>query len=411
MLNTKFVRENIDKLEDIFKNRNVEIDISAYKSLDIERRTLVQEVEALKQERNELSIKVGQMKSKGGDVSEILEGTSVVSNKIKQLDAILSELDEKTHFFASIMPNICDEDVPIGRTEDENVEVKKWGEPRKFDFKVKSHEDILESLDMLDSKRASKMSGSRFIAMKGKGARLERSLINFMLDEHEKKDYIEISPPILVNEDAMFNSGQLPKFRDDAFITTNHTFLIPTGEVPLVNLHAKEIFNEKDLPIKYTAFTPCFRKEAGSYGKDTKGLIRLHQFGKVELVQIVKPEDSEQSLQTMLGDAESILQKLNLPYRVVLKCTGDTGFTAVKTYDIEVWMPSQGKYREISSCSNTKDFQSRRAGIKFKRDNKTEFVHFLNGSGLAVGRTIAALVENYQKSDGTFTIPDILLKS
>ncbi|HKZ56536.1 MAG TPA: serine--tRNA ligase, partial [Thermodesulfovibrionales bacterium] len=323
----------------------------------------------------------------------------------------LKELDEKAKAFLLNMPNIPHESVPVGRDETENAEIRKWGEPRQFDFEPMNHWDIGEILEIIDFERASKIAGARFAIMKGMGARLERALMNFMLDLNTSKGYKEIFPPIIVNRDSMIGTGQLPKFVHELFTIADPEFyLIPTAEVPVTNIHRNEILREEDLPIYYTAYTPCFRREAGSYGKDVRGLIRQHQFNKVELVKFVKPEDSFHELESLTRDAEDILQKLGLPYRVVSLCTGDLGFAASKTYDIEVWLPGQQRYREISSCSNFTDFQARRASIRFKKEGKkgTEFVHTLNGSGLAIGRTLIAILENYQQKDGSVVVPEAL---
>ncbi len=413
MLDLKYVRENLDLVKENFKNRNYEFDMNNFISLDNKRKEILKEVESLKYLKNQTSDEIGKLKSKNIDASNHLSKMSEVSKKIKEYENSLEEVEKDFHEMLYIMPNLFDSSVPIGRTENENIEVKKWGEPKEFNFKVKDHTEIGSINNILDFERASKMSGARFVVYKGKGAALERALINFMLETHiSKHNYTEIIPPLLVKEHSMYNAGQFPKFREDNFSSDDNLFLIPTSEVPLANLHSNEILEEEELPKLYTAYTPCFRREAGSYGKDTKGIIRLHQFNKVELVKIVKPEDSDKALNKLVEEAEHILQSLNLPYRVVLKCTGDTGFTASKTYDLEVWLPSQNKYREISSCSNVKDFQARRSSIKFKRKDskKSEFIHMLNGSGLAIGRTFAAILENYQNEDGTYIIPEVLKK-
>jgi seryl-tRNA synthetase len=336
-----------------------------------------------------------------------------VSDRLKELDGELKDLEAETKTFLLIIPNIPHESVPEGRDENENVEVRRWGNPRQFDFEPLNHWDIAEQFDIIDFDRAAKIAGARFALMKGAGARLERALMNFMLDTHTAKGYKEIFPPIMVNRDSMTGTGQLPKFEMELFrIADPELYLIPTAEVPVTNIFRDEILKEDDLPISYTAYTPCFRREAGSYGKDTRGLIRQHQFNKVELVKFVKPEDSYEELENLTNNAEEILQKLELPYRVITLCTGDMGFSSAKTYDIEVWLPGQDRYREISSCSNFEDFQARRAGIRFKREGKkgTEFVHTLNGSGLAIGRTLVAILENYQQKDGSVIIPEELRK-
>jgi seryl-tRNA synthetase len=334
-----------------------------------------------------------------------------VSDTIKGLDEKIKALEEKVSEFLLNVPNIPHESVPVGKNETENIELRKWGEPRQFDFEPLNHWDIGEMLGIIDFERAVKIAGARFSLTKGHGAKLERSLMNFMLDLNTSKGYKEVLPPIIVNRDSMMGTGQLPKFEMELFrIVDPEFYLIPTAEVPVTNIHRNEILNEKDLPIYYTAHTPCFRREAGSYGKDVRGLIRQHQFNKVELVKFVKPEDSFNELELLTGNAEDILQKLGLPYRVVALCTGDIGFSAAKTYDLEVWLPGQQKYREISSCSNFTDYQARRANIRFRREGKkgTEFVHTLNGSGLAIGRTLVAVLENYQQKDGSVVVPEAL---
>ncbi|NIS74196.1 MAG: serine--tRNA ligase, partial [Deltaproteobacteria bacterium] len=334
-----------------------------------------------------------------------------VSDDIKALDEKIRELDANTSNFLLGIPNIPDDSVPVGKDETENVEVRKWGEPRDFDFKPLNHWDLGEMHDIIDFKRASKVAGARFSIMKGQGAKLERALMNFMLDLNTEKGYKEVFPPIIVNAESMTGTGQLPKFEMELFKIADPVFyLIPTAEVPVTNIHREEILKESALTLNYTAYTPCFRREAGSYGKDTRGLIRQHQFNKVELVKFVKPEDSDSELERLTSDAEDILQRLALPYRVIALCTGDLGFSAAKTYDLEVWVPAQGLYREISSCSNFTDFQARRADIRFRREGKkgTEFVHTLNGSGLAIGRTVVAILENYQQKDGSVVIPEAL---
>jgi seryl-tRNA synthetase len=333
------------------------------------------------------------------------------SDRIKELDDKLRDIDEKIREFTLNIPNMPHESVPVGKDETENVVVRTWGDPKQFDFPALNHWDIAEMLHIIDFDRASKIAGARFALMKGAGAKLERALMNFMLDLNTSKGYTEVFPPILVNRESMTGTGQLPKFELELFRVADPEFyLIPTAEVPVTNIHRDEILQEKELPLYYTAYTPCFRREAGSYGKDTRGLIRQHQFNKVELVKFAKPEDSYGELEKLTGDAEDILQKLGLPYRVVALCTGDLGFSSAKTYDLEVWLPGQERYREISSCSNFEDFQARRANIRFKREGKrgTEFVHTLNGSGLAIGRTVVAIIENFQEKDGSITVPEVL---
>jgi seryl-tRNA synthetase len=351
------------------------------------------------------------LKKQKQDAEKLVAEMKGVSERIKETDEIIRGMEEKTGLFLLNIPNIPHESVPVGKDETENVEARKWGDPREVDFELLNHWDIAETLDIIDFERGAKIAGARFAVMKGLGARLERALMNFMLDLNTSKGYKEIFPPILVNRESMTGTGQLPKFSEDLFRTVDPEFyLIPTAEVPVTNIHRNEILREDQLPIYYTAYTPCFRREAGSYGKDVRGLIRQHQFNKVELVKFTKPENSYEELEKLTNDAEDILQKLGLPYRVIVLCTGDMGFSSAKTYDIEVWLPGQQRYREISSCSNFEDFQARRANIRFKREGKkgTEFVHTLNGSGLAIGRTLVAILENYQQKDGTVIVPEAL---
>ena len=376
-----------------------------------QRRYLLRESEELKNKRNIVSEEIGRLRVQKQDASRLIEEMKIVSDKIKELDEKIKLLEENTNEFLLNVPNIPHESVPIGKDETKNIEIKRWGEPRHFDFEPLNHWDIGEMLEIIDFERASKIAGARFSLTKGLGAKLERALMNFMLDLNTSKGYKEVFPPIIVNRESMTGTGQLPKFEMELFrIADPEFYLIPTAEVPVTNIHRNEILSEKDLPIYYTAYTPCFRREAGSYGKDVRGLIRQHQFNKVELVKFVKPEDSYNELESLTKDAEDILQKLELPYRVVALCTGDLGFAAAKTYDLEVWLPAQQKYREISSCSNFTDFQARRANIRFKREGKkgTEFVHTLNGSGLAIGRTLVAVLENYQQKDGSVVVPEVL---
>jgi seryl-tRNA synthetase len=411
MLDTKFVRENIDFVKKSLENRNYKIHFDKFLEIEEQRRTLLREAEELKNKRNLASEEIGKLRSKKQDASKLIEEMKGVGDKIRELDEKIRALDEHTTDFLLNIPNIPDESVPVGRDETENVELRKWGQPKEFDFEPLNHWDIGEILGILDFERAAKITGARFVLTKGMGAKLERSLMNFMLDSHTTKGYKEVFPPIIVNKDSMRGTGQLPKFEMELFrIADPEFYLIPTAEVPVTNIHRNEILNEKDLPIYYTAYTPCFRREAGSYGKDVRGLIRQHQFNKVELVKFVKPEDSFNELEALTSNAEEILQKLELPYRVIALCTGDIGFSAAKTYDLEVWLPGQQKYREISSCSNFTDYQARRANIRFKRDGKkgTEFVHTLNGSGLAIGRTLVAILENYQQKDGSVVVPEVL---
>ncbi len=411
MLDARFVRENIDKVKKSLHNRNYKLTLDEFLTLEEQRRSLLKESEDLRNKRNVVSEEIASLKSKKQDAKQLIDEMRDVSDKIKGLDEQIKALEEKTNGFLLNMPNIPHESVPMGKDETENAEIRKWGEPKLFDFEPLNHWDIGEILGILDFERATKIAGSRFSLTKGYGARLERALMNFMLDLNTSKGYKEVFPPIIVNRESMTGTGQLPKFEMELFkINDPEFYLIPTAEVPVTNIHRNEILNEKDLPLYYTAYTPCFRREAGSYGKDVRGLIRQHQFNKVELVKFVKPEDSVDELESLTSDAEDILQKLKLPYRVVALCTGDLGFAASKTYDLEVWLPGQQKYREISSCSNFTDFQARRANIRFKREGKkgTEFVHTLNGSGLAIGRTLVAILENYQQRDTSVVVPDVL---
>ena len=411
MLDARFVRDNIDVVKKALENRNSALPLDEFLQFEDQRRSILREAEELRNRRNVVSEEIGRLRSRKQDASKLIEEMKAVSDRIRELDEGIRVLEEKTNDFLLNIPNIPDESVPVGRDETENVEIRKWGEPGQFDFEPLNHWDIGEILDIIDFERASKIAGARFSLTKGYGARLERSLMNFMLDLNTSKGYREVFPPIIVNRESMKGTGQLPKFEMELFkISDPEFYLIPTAEVPVTNIHRNEILNERDLPIYYTAYTPCFRREAGSYGKDVRGLIRQHQFNKVELVKFVKPEDSFRELESLTGDAEDILQKLGLPYRVVALCTGDLGFSAAKTYDLEVWLPGQHKYREISSCSNFTDFQARRANIRFKREGKkgTEFVHTLNGSGLAIGRTLVAILENYQQKDGSVVVPEVL---
>jgi len=411
MLDAKLLREKSDEVAARLATRGQDIDLSSLVTLDRRRRDLLQEAEALKAEKNQVSAVIGRTKDKSqvqGEIARMKE----VSARIKALDDELKETEQAFADGLLVLPNLPHEDCPVGAGEEENVEVKSWGEIPSFDFTPQAHWDLGEKLGILDFETASKLSGARFSLLKGAGARLERALINFMLDLHTgEHKYIEILPPFMVNRASMTGTGQLPKFEEDLFRTEGvELFLIPTAEVPVTNMHRDEILAPGSLPRSYTAYTPCFRREAGSYGKDTRGLIRQHQFNKVELVKFVLPEESDAQLQVLLADAEKVLQLLGLPYRVVDLCTGDIGFSAARTFDIEVWLPAQATYREISSCSNFRDFQARRAGIRFRREEgaRPELVHTLNGSGLAVGRTLVAILENYQQADGSVIIPEVL---
>lgn len=412
MLDLKFVRENLDKVAEAMKNRHTEVDLDAFRKLDQERRDLLQEVEADKSMRNSVSAEISKMKKNGEDASEKILSMRTLGDKIAETDKKLKEVEQGLRDIMLTIPNMPDASVPVGKDDTENPEVRKWGEPTHFDFEPKAHWDLGEDLGILDSNRAAKVSGGRFYYYLGLGARLERAVYNFMLDQHTQKDgYTEVIPPYIVNRETMTGTGQLPKFHEDMYrLEGMEMYLIPTAEVPLTNYYRDEIIDGAKLPIYLTAFTPCFRAEAGSAGRDTRGLIRQHQFHKVEMVKFTKPDDSFDELEKLTHDAEGILQALGLPYHVVCLCTGDLGFSATKCYDIEVWFPAQNKYREISSCSNCVDFQARRANIRFRRDSKSkpEFVHTLNGSGLAVGRTVAAILENYQQADGSIVVPEVL---
>ncbi len=413
MLDIRFVRENPDTVRDALLRRG-EAPALLDEILDIEqkRRDMLRAVEDRRQQRNSISQQIGKLKQEGKDASGIMAEAKKISDEITGMQEELRTLEEGMMQRLLMIPNIPHEGVPVGRDDTENVEIRRWGETPSYPFEPKNHWDIGEGLDILDFERAGKIAGSRFVINKGAGARLERALMNFMLNLHTKEHgYTEILPPILVNEDSMTGTGQLPKFEEDLFKETSKGFyLIPTAEVPVTNIHRDEILNEDDLPIYYTAYTPCFRREAGSHGKDTRGMIRQHQFNKVELVKFVKPEDSYNELESLTANAEEVLKRLGLHYRVVSLCTGDLGFSAAKTYDLEVWFPAQQKFREISSCSNFEAFQARRAGIRFRRTGKkgTEFVHTLNGSGLAIGRTCAAILENFQQEDGSVIVPEAL---
>ena len=406
------MRKNIDLIRGMLKSRGMAIDIDGFVELDRRRREILGEVEGLKAKRNQLLGKISQLKKEGKDIKGIIEEAREVSKVIEGLDKELNDVKEKIYDFLINLPNIPHPSVPIGKDERDNVVIKTWGEKPDFSFKPKPHWELGEKLNILDFARGAKIAGSRFVVYKGLGAYLERALINFMLDLHTKEHgYKEVFPPYIVNKRCMFGTGQLPKFEEDLFkIEGKDYYLIPTAEVSVTNLHQNEILREEDLPIYYVAYSACFRAEAGSYGKDVRGIIRQHQFNKIELVKFTTPETSYKELESLLLDAEEVLQRLGLHYRVVELCTGDLGFAASKTYDIEVWLPGQGVYKEISSCSNFEAFQARRANIRFKRKGTkgTELVHTLNGSGLAVGRTVVALLENYQKPNGSILIPPAL---
>lgn len=412
MLDMRFIRENPEIVEESMEKRNMESPIEKFKELDDERRDLLYEAEQLKHKRNVNSDKIGELKRNGEDASDLIAEMQDVSQKIKGLDQKVADVEAKLNDLLLGIPNIPHESVPVGSDEEDNKELRKWGEPRKFDFEYKAHWDIGEDLDILDFERGGKVTGTRFTFLKGAGARLERALINFMLNLHtDEHGYKEVFPPFIANADSMTGTGQLPKFKKDMFkLEGLDYYLIPTAEVPVTNLYRDEILDVDQLPEYLTAYSACFRAEAGAHGRDTRGIIRQHQFNKVEMVKFVKPEDSYDELEKITADAEDVLQKLELPYRVVSLCTGDLTFSSAKTYDLEVWMPAYESYREISSCSNFEDFQARRAGIRYRPepDASTEFVHTLNGSGLAIGRTVAAILENYQNEDGTVTVPEVL---
>ncbi len=412
MLDLRFVRENIDMLREKLTLRGDDLDLTPFLEIDRRRRELIQDTEARRSQRNQVSEEISRIKQEGGNAQGLIVRMRQVSQGIKEMEAELREQEEALQNFLLTIPNIPHASVPVGRGEEDNQEVRRWGKPPAFAFEPKAHWDIGEGLGILDFKGGAKLAGARFTLYKDLGARLERALINFMLDLHiNEHGYREVLPPFMVNRDVMTATGQLPKFEEDLFkIEGTDYYLVPTAEVPVTNIHRDETLSEQDLPLYYCAYTPCFRREAGSYGKDTRGIIRQHQFNKVELVKFTAPETSYDELERLLLDAEEVLQRLNLHYRVVLLCTGDLGFAASKTYDIEVWLPGQGAYKEISSCSNFEDFQARRASIRFRREGKkgTELVHTLNGSGLAVGRTVVAILESYQQEDGGVMIPDVL---
>lgn len=412
MLDIKLVRNEPEKVRAGMAKRGVEIPLDQFLNLDEERRRKLAEVEQLKNKRNTVSKEVGRLKAQGQDATELIQEMQDVGRKIQELDQGIRVIEEQLNQILMIIPNIPHESVPVGKDETENQLIRTWGEPRKFDFQPKTHDEIGTGIGIMDFERAAKISGARFVVMTGWGAKLERALFNFMLDLHTREHgYTEIFPPFLVNRASMAGTGQLPKFEEDMFkCTPGDFYLIPTAEVPVTNLHRDEILNLEQLPIKYAAYTACFRAEAGSAGRDTKGIIRQHQFNKVELVKFTRPDESYQEHEKLVHDAEDVLQRLGLPYRIMLLCSGDQGFSAAKCYDLEVWLPSFNAYREISSCSNFEDFQARRANIRYRPapGAKPEFVHTLNGSGVAVGRTVAAILENYQNEDGSVTIPEAL---
>ncbi len=413
MLDIKIIRENPQLVKDAMKKRNKDMDalVDEVLAIDAQRRELTVKNDQLKQEQNNASREIPRIKKEGGDISAIMARMNEIKETVKAGDAQLAELEEKQQKIMYEFPNIPNPEIPVGKDDSDNVEIRRWGEPNAFDFEPKAHWDIGADLGILDPETAAKVTGARFHFYKAAGARLERAVINFFLNTHTEFGYTEVFPPFMVNRASMTGTGQLPKFEEDAFrLEREDYFLIPTAEVPVTNMHRNDILDGAQLPIKYCAYSACFRAEAGSAGRDTRGLIRQHQFNKVELVKFADPENSYEELEKLTNDAERVLQLLGLPHRVVCLCSGDIGFSSAKTYDIEVWMPSYGRYVEISSCSNFEDFQARRAAIRFKRTpkDKAQLVHTLNGSGVAVGRTVAAILENYQNADGSVTVPEVL---
>ena len=414
MLDIKFVRENPDVIDAACASRqNAHWDREKFFELDVERRSVIAEVESLQAERNAISKQIGLFMREGkkDEAEAAKQQVSANKERIAELDQRRGSVEEELTALVAAIPNIPDESVPYGVDDSDNPEVRRWGTPTEFDFEPKAHWDLGVDLGIIDFDRGVKLAGTRFYLLGGLGARMERALINFMIDQHNKAGFKEFWPPVITNHDSLFGTGQLPKFEDDLYHVQPDLYLIPTAEVQLTNIHRGEILDADQLPLLYTAFTPCFREEAGSAGRDTRGIIRVHEFDKVEMVKFSKPEDSMNQLESMVAEAEKILQLLKLPYHVVTLCTGDLGFSAAKCYDIEVWLPSYNNYKEISSCSNCKDFQARRAGIRFKDPavKGTQLVHTLNGSGLAVGRTMAAILENYQNADGSVTVPEALV--
>jgi seryl-tRNA synthetase len=412
MLDVKFLRQNVDFVKRRIAERGQDIDLNAFVDLDAKRRDILQEVEALRNERNAVSKQVGERKKRKEDAQDLISKMGTVSTRIKELEDGLKETEDNLHSLLLTIPNLPHESVACGTSSEDNPVVRIWGEKPNFDFSPKPHWEIGEDLNILDFARGAKITGARFTLYRGAGAMLERAIINFMLDLHVMEHgYTEILPPFMANRDSMTGTGQLPKFAEDLFKIENlEYYLIPTAEVPVTNIHREEVLEESALPVYYVAYSPCFRAEAGSYGKDTRGLIRQHQFNKVEMVKFTTPETSYDELEKLTLNAEEVLKRLNIPYRTVSLCTGDLGFSSAKTYDVEAWLPGQDTYREISSCSNFEDFQARRASIRFRREatGKLEFVHTLNGSGLAAGRTLVAVLENYQQADGSVIIPDAL---
>lgn len=412
MLDLRFIRANPEMVREAMKKKKMEADLDRLLELDERRRNLLVDVEALKARRNTVSEEIGRLKKAGGHPEELIQEMRQVSDRIKEMDEEIRRAEEGMEEILAWIPNLPHESVPVGECEEQNREVRRWGTPRAFDFEPKAHWDLGVELDILDFERASRLSGTRFPLYKGAGARLERALINFMLDLHtEEHGYREIFPPFMVTRDCMYGTGQLPKLEEDMFKVAGKDFyLIPTAEVPVTNMHREEIIPGEKLPLYYVAYSACFRAEAGAAGRDTRGLIRVHQFNKVELVKFTPPETSYEELEKLVADAEDVLRRLELPYRVMILCTADMSFASSKTYDIEVWLPSYNAYKEISSCSNFEDFQARRAGIRFRPEGggKARFVHTINGSGVAIGRTVAAVLENYQQPDGTVRVPEVL---
>ena len=411
MLDIRRIRQNPQELLDALQKRNSKIDLTEFLQKEEERRTLLSQVETLKARRNDESKRIAQIKREGGDAQPIMDEMRQLGDQVTALDAQIKQIEEYINDFVLRLPNYPSAMTPVGKDDSENVEQRRWGEPRHFEWEPKAHWDIGTDLNILDFDAAAKISGARFTVYRGLGARLERAVINFFMDTHAADGYTEVLPPYMVTRATMTGTGQLPKFEDDAYKVDQDTFLIPTAEVPVTNMYRDMILDGAQLPIRHCAYSSCFRAEAGSAGRDTRGLIRQHQFNKVEMVKIAKPEESYAELESMTAEAEKVLQLLGLPYRVVNLCTGDLGFSAAQTYDIEVWMPSYGRYVEISSCSDCEDFQARRASIRYRETpkDKPQFVHTLNGSGVAVGRTVAAILENYQNEDGTVTVPEVLV--
>ena len=415
MLDQKYLENNLELVKEKLLQRGMELDFNKLQRLNKDRKEVIVQVESLEHERNLGSKRVGELKQNGSDAEaeKLSKELKNISNEIKDLNNKRSEIENEYRQLLLHIPNMPNESVPVGKDENDNLEIKKWGQPGDFDFEIKDHVELGSSLDILDLPRAAKITGSRFALYKGLGARLERALINFMLDIHiNEHQYLEVLPPFIANTDSFIGTGNLPKFEEDLFkLSDTDYYLIPTAEVPVTNINSEEILDQDELTKKYVAYTPCFRKEAGSYGKDIHGIFRQHQFNKVELVKLTIPEQSYEELETLTQDASKILELLNLPYRIVVLCTGDMGFSSAKTYDIEVWIPSEQRYREISSCSNFESFQARRANIRYRKGEggKPDFVHTLNGSGVAIGRTFIAILENYQQKDGSVKIPDVLV--